>query len=101
MRSRQTARRCVALAVLLSSACSTRLAVLPPPPGTEAGIAEAERLGRMMLVHDVAAARATDESHVFLSLHEGVPFAVATSLGAWVVEDGRIRYLGANEGGAR
>ncbi len=35
-----------------------------------------------------------NESHVFLSLHERMPFAVGTSLGAWMVANGRIRYLG-------
>jgi len=35
-----------------------------------------------------------NESHVFLSLREGLPFAVATSLGNWIVDAGRIRYLG-------
>jgi hypothetical protein len=35
-----------------------------------------------------------NESHVFLSLQSNLPFAVGTSLGAWMVSDGRIRYLG-------
>ncbi len=39
-----------------------------------------------------------NESHVFLSLHERMPFAVGTSLGAWMVADGRIRYLGPTNG---
>ncbi|MFN8626386.1 MAG: hypothetical protein U0587_10470 [Candidatus Binatia bacterium] len=39
-----------------------------------------------------------NESHVFLSLHEGLPFAVGTSLGAWMVTDGKIRYLGPTNG---
>lgn len=39
-----------------------------------------------------------NESHVFLSLHEGLPFAVGTSLGAWIVAEGRIRYLGPTNG---
>jgi len=41
---------------------------------------------------------APNESHVFLSLREGLPFAVGTSLGAWMVTDGRIRYLGHTNG---
>ncbi len=36
-----------------------------------------------------------NESHVFLTLLHRVPFVVATSLGNWLVVDGKISYLGA------
>jgi hypothetical protein len=36
-----------------------------------------------------------NESHVFLNLQNNVPFVVGTSLGNWIVSEGRIKYLGA------
>jgi hypothetical protein len=39
-----------------------------------------------------------NESHVFLSLREELPIAVGTSLGAWMVSEGRIGYLGPTNG---
>lgn len=35
-----------------------------------------------------------NESHVFLNLQNNLPIMVGTSLGSWIVHDGRIRYLG-------
>ena len=42
-------------------ACAVSVKPQPPPPGTEAEIAEVERIGRAVWVHDAAASRATDE----------------------------------------
>src|SRR5262245_19263244 len=47
--------------VLALSACSAHRGPVPVPPGTDAEIADAERLGRVILLHDTAAARASDE----------------------------------------
>lgn len=49
------------LAACMLVGCASREAVLPPPPGTDADIADAERVGRIMAVHDIAAAQATEE----------------------------------------
>jgi hypothetical protein len=38
-----------------------------------------------------------NESHVFLNLHERLPVAVATSLGRWMVVDGKIEYFGPHQ----
>ncbi|MEO8601843.1 MAG: hypothetical protein ABI629_04635 [bacterium] len=71
----------------------------PPPPGTEAEIADAERLGQILVNHDVAASRATDAL-----MRMGVPVTsgVATGIIGWITVPGPtglvVRFVGKSDG---
>jgi hypothetical protein len=70
--------------VLLGEPSTTRCVTLPPAAGDAAAPS--------IIAHELSPA--PNEYHVFLSLMHGRRFEVVTQAGHWLVEHGKISYLG-------